>query len=256
MGRALRIAVRGALAAAMVGAGVPVGHVAARVPAASAAPPALLASSVPAVAGSLSRPADVPLPRPGPADTSGAARPDSGSDVRVLVERDRALREIFGHPARAVEDRWRLTPAEVRAIEEEAHDAVPDTAPATLRVYGEGDRLLGYAMVLDEKGKYRPITFVVATGPELAVREVQVLVYREDRGGEVASARFLRQYRGKTASDPVRTHRDIVNITGATISVNALNDGVRRALATLGALYGRAGGEPVSSRPVPLPGGG
>lgn len=243
MGRALRIAVRGALAAALVGAGVP---------------------AEPAAAGSLSRPASGPLPRqagvalprPAAADTSGAARPDSGSSARVLAKRDRALREIFGDPVRAVEDRWRLTRAEVRSIGEEAHDAVPDTAPVTLRVYGEGHRLLGYAMVLDERGKYRPITFLVATGPDLAVREVEVLVYREDRGGEVGSARFLRQYRGKRASDPVRTHRDIVNITGATISVNALNDGVRRALATLGTLYGPEGGEPALGRRVPLPGGG
>lgn len=180
---------------------------------------------------------------------------DSGAG-HVLVSRDRALREIFDHATRAVEDRWRLDPVLVRAIEEASHDAVPDTTPVTLRVFGGSGRLAGYAMVLDEKGKYRPITFLVAADSDLTVRDVEVLVYREDRGGEVRRQRFLRQYRGKTASDPIRTHRDIVNVTGATISVNALNDGVRRALATLGRLYGTGGREPLSSRAVSLAGGG
>lgn len=105
---------------------------------------------------------------------------------------------------------------------------------------------MGYAEVLDERGKYRPITFLVGTDPDFAVRGVEVLVYREDRGDEVRHARFLRQYAGKTLADPIRTHRDIVNVTGATISVTSMNVGVRRALATLEAVYGPApagGGE-------------
>jgi hypothetical protein len=72
------------------------------------------------------------------------------------------------------------------------------------------------------------------------------MVYREDRGDEVGHRRFLRQYRGKRLSDPIRTHRDIVNVTGATISVQSLNRGVRRALATAEVLYRSAPRHPVS----------
>lgn len=98
--------------------------------------------------------------------------------------------------------------------------------------------LLGYAVGGDEVGKYRPITFLVAVDAGLAVTSVAILVYRESRGGEVRRQRFLNQYRGKDGDDPIRIDRDIVNITGATLSVRALNGGVRKALLLLQAAFG------------------
>ena len=56
-------------------------------------------------------------------------------------------------------------------------------------------------------------------------------MFREPRGGEIDRARFRAQYHGKTLADPIRRGRDIRNITGATISVDSLSRGVRRALA-------------------------
>lgn len=97
--------------------------------------------------------------------------------------------------------------------------------------------LQGYAVVDEEIGKYRPITFLVATDASLRVRDVSILVYRESRGGEVRRQRYLRQYRGKQVDDPIRINRDIINITGATLSVRALNTGVRRSLQLLQVAY-------------------
>lgn len=111
----------------------------------------------------------------------------------------------------------------------------------TLRVhlaYDEHRQLLGYTVVGEQIGKYRPITFIVGIDPEFKVRGVAVLVYRESRGGQVRRQRFLRQYRGKSTDDPIRLNRDIINITGATMSVRALNVGVRRILAVTEMLYG------------------
>lgn len=186
------------------------------------------------------------------AGAAGSRSGAGGPGDHVLVGRVQALREIFGDLGRVVEDRWRLSADDVRALQAHADDRLPDQTPVTLRVYGSDGGLRGYAMVLDETGKYRPITFLVAVGTDLAVRGVEVQVYREDRGGEVRYPRFLDQYRGKTATDPIRAHRDIVNITGATISVHALNRGVRRALATFGLLYGGKGREPAASAPLEL----
>jgi hypothetical protein len=47
----------------------------------------------------------------------------------------------------------------------------------------------------------------------------------------------LRQYRGKSSADPIRINRDIVNISGATMSVQALNFSVRKLLYLTQALY-------------------
>ena len=106
--------------------------------------------------------------------------------------------------------------------------------------YAEEGKPLGYSVVLNEIGKYRPISFMVGVTRDFRIKDVAVLVYRESRGGEVRRARFLRQYRGKRTSDPVRINRDIINITGATLSVRALNRGVRESVRLVKQLYGSA----------------
>ncbi len=95
------------------------------------------------------------------------------------------------------------------------------------------DSLLGFALVRAVKGKDQPITFLVATDSADRLRDVDILVYREPYGGEVAYEAWRRQFRGKSATDTLEVGRQIRSISGATISVNAVTAGVRRALADL-----------------------
>lgn len=101
-----------------------------------------------------------------------------------------------------------------------------------LRV-SRGDSLLGFAQVGNVMGKDEPITFLVAIGPDDRLKDVDILVYREPRGGEVAYEPWRKQFRGKTAADSVRVDKSIRSISGATISVHAVTAGVRRMLADL-----------------------
>jgi len=64
-----------------------------------------------------------------------------------------------------------------------------------------------------------------------------VLVYRESRGSEVRKKRFNYQYEGKTIYDPIRINRDIINISGATMSVRSMSAGVKRVLVLVDELY-------------------
>ena len=63
------------------------------------------------------------------------------------------------------------------------------------------------------------------------------MVYREIRGGEITQRRFLSQYKGKRETDPIQLDRDIVGITGATLSVQGANRAVHKALAILELVY-------------------
>jgi H+/Na+-translocating ferredoxin:NAD+ oxidoreductase subunit G len=99
-----------------------------------------------------------------------------------------------------------------------------------------GERALGLAVLVDEIGKHRPITFVVGVRPGGAVEDVAVVAYREAYGGEVRSARFLVQYRGKGPDDPLRTYAEVTNIAGATLSVDAASRAVKKAQAFAAAL--------------------
>ena len=76
------------------------------------------------------------------------------------------------------------------------------------------------AWLIDEKSKDMPMTVGVAVGPG-GIVDLEILVYREPRGGEVHEAFFRRQYRGMTLNDDDTLSGDVDGITGATLSVDA-----------------------------------
>jgi len=52
---------------------------------------------------------------------------------------------------------------------------------------------------------------------------VKILAYRESRGGEVRYPAYTAQYRGASLSQNMRLNQNIDGITGATLSVWAVN---------------------------------
>lgn len=97
-----------------------------------------------------------------------------------------------------------------------------------IRFWQSGDRT---AWILDEIGKTRPITtgFVIDNGK---IDLVRVLTYRESHGGEVKNSFFTKQFNGAKLGGAPRydLSRRISNISGATLSVNALRKLSRFAL--------------------------
>lgn len=85
------------------------------------------------------------------------------------------------------------------------------------------------AFVLEEIGKEQPITtgILIQDG---RIEQVRILVYRESRGGEVRYPAFTRQFEGAGLSKNQRLDRTINGISGATLSVNALERMTRLAL--------------------------
>ena len=57
---------------------------------------------------------------------------------------------------------------------------------------------------------------------------MEVITYRESRGGAVKSERFVSQYLAKDKNSNLT--KEIDSISGATLSVNALNKQVKLAL--------------------------
>jgi FMN-binding domain len=101
----------------------------------------------------------------------------------------------------------------------------------------KADTILGYAVIVEEIGKHRPMTFVVGIGTDRKIKDAALMVYREAYGGEVRDRRFLRQYEGKDSKDPLLPFRDIQNISGATMSVEAIGRGTKKALAVVEIVY-------------------
>jgi hypothetical protein len=83
--------------------------------------------------------------------------------------------------------------------------------------------------VLDEIGKEKPITtgIVINNG---TIEYLKVLVFRESRGWEVEQGFFTRQFNQARLVDDLSLDRDIDGITGATLSVRAVDKLARLAL--------------------------
>lgn len=100
-----------------------------------------------------------------------------------------------------------------------------------------GNQVDGYALVQHTIGKHKPMTYMVGVDSNGLVSDVELLVFREARGSEVGRKRFNSQYEGKSVSDPIRINKDIINITGATMSVRSMSAGIKRVLVLVDEFY-------------------
>jgi Na+-translocating ferredoxin:NAD+ oxidoreductase RnfG subunit len=100
-------------------------------------------------------------------------------------------------------------------------------------------KIVGYGVVDDARGKEQPITYLLCVNPDCSVKDLEVLYYREAYGGEVQSETWLRQFIGKSPADQLHVGNDIMNISGATISTNAVTWGAKKVLTILGVLRER-----------------
>lgn len=92
---------------------------------------------------------------------------------------------------------------------------------------------IGFVIVDEVVGKFELITYAVAIGLDGAVRQVEVLSYRESHGHEIRLPAWRRQFIGKTSAAPLRVGDDIANISGATLSCTHVTEGIRRIVAVV-----------------------
>ena len=85
------------------------------------------------------------------------------------------------------------------------------------------------AWILEEIGKERYITtgFVVNSQ---GLEKAKVLIFRESRGWEVKHDFFVQQFIGAKLTDKNKLDKNIDNISGATMSVDAVTNISRMAL--------------------------
>lgn len=161
--------------------------------------------------------------------------------AEVFLSEDEALKLMFPKSERIRKDLIRLTPEKKAQVEERIGWKFPEEV---FEIYiGEtGAQIDGYALIQNTIGKHKPMTYMVGVDNTGHVLNVELLVFRESRGSEVRTKRFNVQYEGKTVSDPVRLNKDIINISGATMSVRSMTAGIKRALVLVDEFYLRPDG--------------
>lgn len=142
------------------------------------------------------------------------------------------LRKAFGGQTMTSAKTIMLSIAEKESMRAEIGANLQQDSLEVLCAFHEQD-IAGYAVVDNVRGKDQPITYCVIVDKQLAVKNVEILEYREPYGGEVRNARWLSQFQGKQPSDKLRPGRDIKVITGATISSRSVTFGVQKILSLL-----------------------
>ncbi|WP_027136863.1 FMN-binding protein [Gaetbulibacter saemankumensis] len=99
------------------------------------------------------------------------------------------------------------------------------------------NKLVGYAYVSQAPSKTALFDYLVLLDTDLVVKKSKVLVYREEYGGEIGSARWLKQFIGKNQDDSLKYGENIMAISGATISVRSMTNAMNDLLQSLKVLH-------------------
>lgn len=156
--------------------------------------------------------------------------------AEVFLTEEEALKLMFPKSNKIRTEFIRLTAEKKNQIEERIGWKFPEEG---FEVYiGEtGTQVDGYALVQNTIGKHKPMTYMVGVDNKGQVSNVELLVFRESRGSEIRQKRFNSQYEGKTVLDPVRINKDVINISGATMSVRSMSAGIKRVLVLVDEYY-------------------
>ena len=146
--------------------------------------------------------------------------------IEVYLTEEQAAKLMFPDSERIRKEILRLTPEQKALVISYIGWEFPEDSFEIFlgETSGKAD---GFAIIQNTIGKYRPITYMVGIDATGQVTNFEVLVYRESRGNEIVRKRFNYQYEGKTVQDPIRINRDIINITGATMSVRSASAPIR-----------------------------
>ncbi|HXA09450.1 MAG TPA: FMN-binding protein [Chthoniobacterales bacterium] len=125
----------------------------------------------------------------------------------------------------------KFTPAQIHAIEAASGQKELLRGQEIWRATRSG-KLQGFFIVDYVIGKHLVIDYAVALSPSGAVRQIEILNYRESYGGEIQNPEWRKQFVGKTSRSHFALNDGITNISGATLSSRHVTEGVRRVLAT------------------------
>ncbi|MEX1258389.1 MAG: 4Fe-4S binding protein [Gemmatimonadota bacterium] len=108
------------------------------------------------------------------------------------------------------------------------------------------ETLVGYAFLTSDVppesfGYTAPIRVLVGMSLEGVLTGASVIEYRESlrssRGDFLSRPGILGQFAGKSITDPFRIRQDVQNITGASITVSAMTQGIRNAARRVAVAY-------------------
>lgn len=95
---------------------------------------------------------------------------------------------------------------------------------------------IGYAYIAKAPSKTDEYDYAVFFDNDFVIKKAKVLIYREDYGAEIGSKRWLKQFIGKTIGNNLKYEKDIITISGATISARSMTIAINNLLSSIAQL--------------------
>ena len=160
----------------------------------------------------------------------------------TILTKEQALKEVFGSDFEIVSETERLRGATLAKVKERLggslvyeqagseSEKVSEQKSVEFYYAMKDGKKVGVAVIDVQPGRWGPVEFIIAMDSTPKVKRVEVMSYQEKRGRPIARRSYMRQYVGKTTKDPLEVGKDIVGISGATISSRAATFSVTKAL--------------------------
>jgi len=151
------------------------------------------------------------------------------SHAQVFKTQHKALQEAFPNSDSIERKTLFLTDEQVNQIQILAKTKL-ESKIVTFYVGEKTDSITGYAFFETNIVRTKPETFMVVSDKKARVKYVEILAFYEPLD-YLPTSNWFALFADKILSDKLWPKRDIHNITGATLSVQAITQGVRKMLA-------------------------
>jgi len=149
--------------------------------------------------------------------------------AQALLSQDEAL--VLAYPAADLFDRRTafLSDEDAGRVEDLTGEDFAQRV-VTYYVATRGDEILGVAYFDVHRVRTLREVLMVALDAQGTIRRLEILSFAEPRE-YMASDGWIALFQGRDGTDPDALRGDVPNITGATLTANAVKDAVTRALA-------------------------
>jgi len=168
----------------------------------------------------------------------------------TLLTQEQAFEEAFWKDATIETETRELTGKVLKTIKERvggnlvyyqegAEDQVVEERTSYEFFFAVGDdgERKAVSVVDTEPGKWGPVTYCITMMMDGSIKSVKVLSFEEQRGRPIARLSYMNQYRKKNAGSDLEVGKDIIGITGATISSRSATFTVKKVLVIYEELF-------------------
>jgi len=149
-------------------------------------------------------------------------------EAKVYLSQPQALQTAF--QSNAVERKTLfLTPGQVQQVETLSRTKV-DSSIVSYYVSRDAKGITEFAFFDKRTVRTMPVTYMAVLNPSGTIDRVDILSF-EEPDDYLPPARWLALYKNRSLNNDLVIGRDIPHITGASLSSQAMNDGIRQILA-------------------------